>query len=125
MLLVSCCPRSSAGLTLLLLDRQVGTHFFLPDEGGNAVLYQHVFWFFGHPEVYIMILPAFGVISEVIPVFSRKPIFGYKAIAVLDRRDRLPLDARLGAPHVHGRAADLAPGLLHDRVDGDRRSRPG
>ena len=68
-------------LTLLLLDRQAGTSFFLPDEGGSAVLYQHMFWFFGHPEVYIMILPAFGMISEIIPVFSRKPIFGYKAIA--------------------------------------------
>ncbi len=71
----------AAGLTLLLLDRQVGTHFFLPQKGGSAVLYQHIFWFFGHPEVYIMVLPAFGIWSEVIPVFSRKPIFGYKAIA--------------------------------------------
>jgi cytochrome c oxidase subunit I len=81
-LLVLALPALSAGLTLLLLDRQAGTHFFLPGEGGNAVLYQHVFWFFGHPEVYIMILPAMGVISEVIPVFSRKPIFGYTAIAL-------------------------------------------
>ena len=80
-----CCslvlPALSAGLTLLLLDRQAGTHFFDPAQGGNAVLYQHVFWFFGHPEVYIMILPAFGIISEVLPVFARKPIFGYKAVA--------------------------------------------
>ena len=81
-LLVAVLPMLSAGLTLLLLDRQAGTHFFLPGEGGNALLYQHVFWFFGHPEVYIMILPGFGVISEVIPVFSRKPIFGYTAIAM-------------------------------------------
>jgi cytochrome c oxidase subunit 1 len=80
-LLVIILPVIGAGLTLLLLDRQVGTHFFLPSEGGSAVLYQHVFWFFGHPEVYVMILPAFGIISEVIPVFARKPIFGYKAIA--------------------------------------------
>jgi cytochrome c oxidase subunit 1 len=80
-LIVLVMPVIGVGLTLLLLDRQVGTHFFLPDQGGNAVLYQHLFWFFGHPEVYIIILPAMGVISEVIPVFSRKPIFGYKAIA--------------------------------------------
>jgi cytochrome c oxidase subunit 1 len=82
LLLVLTLPALSAGLTLMLLDRQAGTHFFEPDHGGNAVLYQHVFWFFGHPEVYVMILPAFGIISEVIPVFARKPIFGYKAIAV-------------------------------------------
>jgi cytochrome c oxidase subunit I len=81
-LLVMVLPALSAGLTLLLLDRQAGTHFFLPEEGGSAVLFQHVFWFFGHPEVYVMILPAMGIISEVIPVFARKPIFGYTAIAL-------------------------------------------
>ena len=81
LLLIVVIPVIATGVTLLLLDRQVGTHFFIPDQGGNAVLYQHLFWFFGHPEVYIIILPAMGVISEVIPVFSRKPIFGYKAIA--------------------------------------------
>jgi cytochrome c oxidase subunit 1 len=80
-LLIVVIPVIATGVTMLLLDRQAGTHFFLVNEGGNAVLYQHLFWFFGHPEVYIIILPAMGVISEVIPVFSRKPIFGYKAIA--------------------------------------------
>jgi cytochrome c oxidase subunit 1 len=80
-LLIIVLPALSAGLTMLLLDRQAGTSFFTPDEGGNATLWQHVFWFFGHPEVYIMILPVMGIISEVIPVFSRKPIFGYTAIA--------------------------------------------
>jgi cytochrome c oxidase subunit 1 len=81
-LLVLALPALSAGLTMLLLDRQVGTHFFIPSKGGSALLWQHVFWFFGHPEVYIMVLPAMGIISEVIPVFSRKPIFGYKAVAL-------------------------------------------
>ena len=80
-LLILILPMLSGGLTLLLLDRQLGTHFFIPDEGGSALLWQHVFWFFGHPEVYVMILPAFGIVSEVIPVFARKPIFGYAAIA--------------------------------------------
>jgi len=64
-----------------LLDRQIGTNFFDPVNGGSALLYQFVFWFYSHPAVYIMILPAFGIISEIIPVFSRKPIFGYKAMA--------------------------------------------
>ena len=80
-LLILVLPVIGVALTFLLLDRQTGTHFFLPNEGGSALLYQHLFWFFGHPEVYIIILPGMGVISEVIPVFSRKPIFGYKAIA--------------------------------------------
>ena len=80
-LLITTLPIVGAALTLLLLDRQAGTHFFLPDQGGNALLYQHMFWFFGHPEVYVMVLPAFGIVSEVLPVFARKPIFGYHAIA--------------------------------------------
>jgi cytochrome c oxidase subunit I len=78
-LLVLVLPTISAAVTLLLLDRQVDTTFFTGKDG--AILWQHMFWFFGHPEVYIMVLPAMGMISEVIPVFSRKPIFGYKAIA--------------------------------------------
>jgi cytochrome c oxidase subunit I len=80
LLLLFALPALSAGLTMMLTDRADLTHFFVPEEGGSAVLYQHVFWFFGHPEVYIMILPAFGIISEVIPVFARKPIFGYTAL---------------------------------------------
>jgi cytochrome c oxidase subunit I len=81
-LLILVLPVLSGGLTLLLLDRNFdGSHFFKPDQGGSLLLYQNVFWFFGHPEVYIMILPAFGMISEIIPVFARKPIFGYKAVA--------------------------------------------
>ena len=79
-LLLLALPTISAAVTLLLLDRQTGTEFFAPENGG-PVLWQHMFWFFGHPEVYIMVLPAMGMLSEIIPVFSRKPIFGYKAIA--------------------------------------------
>jgi cytochrome c oxidase subunit I len=74
-------PVIAGAVTLLLTDRHFGTCFYDPSCGGSALLWQHLFWFFGHPEVYIMILPAFGVISEVLPVFARKPIFGYKAIA--------------------------------------------
>ena len=80
-LLLAVLPTLSAGLTLLLLDRQAGTNFFDPTGGGSPLLWQHAFWFFGHPEVYVLILPAMGIISEVLPVFARKPIFGYKAVA--------------------------------------------
>ncbi|MFQ4168337.1 cytochrome c oxidase subunit I [Scytonema millei] len=74
-------PVLAAGLVLLLFDINFGTSFFKPDAGGNVVLYQHLFWFYSHPAVYLMILPIFGIMSEVIPVHARKPIFGYKAIA--------------------------------------------
>ena len=81
-MLIFVLPELAAGLTMLFLDRHSSTHFFIPSEGGSAILWQHVFWFFGHPEVYIMILPAMGIVSEIIPVFARRPIFGYKAVAL-------------------------------------------
>jgi cytochrome c oxidase subunit 1 len=69
-----------AGAVMLLLDRTAGTGFFLPARGGDALLWQHLFWFFGHPEVYVIMLPGFGAILEIFPVFARKPIFGYRLI---------------------------------------------
>jgi cytochrome c oxidase subunit 1 len=75
-------PALTAALVMLLLDRRFGATFFLPSEGGDPILWQHLFWFFGHPEVYIVILPFFGILSEVIPVFSRKPLFGYRAFVL-------------------------------------------
>ncbi|MGI8929238.1 MAG: cytochrome c oxidase subunit I, partial [Candidatus Limnocylindrales bacterium] len=78
-LLLFAVPVLTAGLMMLFIDRNYGGGFFDPAAGGNPILWQHVFWFFGPPEVSILILPAFGIVSEILPVFSRKPLFGYKA----------------------------------------------
>jgi cytochrome c oxidase subunit 1 len=78
-LVVMATPVITSALIMLFIDRNLGGHFFDPATGGNAILYQNVFWFYSHPAVYVMILPAMGIISEVLPVFSRKPLFGYKA----------------------------------------------
>jgi cytochrome c oxidase subunit I len=78
-LILLATPVLTAGLIALFIDRNYGGAFFEPSAGGNPILWQHIFWFFGHPEVYIVILPAMGVVSEILPVFSRKPLFGYRA----------------------------------------------
>src|SRR3954463_4955229 len=80
-LLILALPVVAGAVTMLLTDRHFGTHFYDPTNGGSPLLWQPLFWFFVHPEVYIMFLPGFGIVSEVLPVFSRKPIFGYKAVA--------------------------------------------
>ncbi|MAQ12860.1 MAG: cytochrome c oxidase subunit I [Chloroflexota bacterium] len=80
LLLVLAFPVITVGLIELTMDRNFGTHFFIPAEGGDPVLWQHLFWVFGHPEVYILILPAMGIVSEILPTFSRKPLFGYPFI---------------------------------------------
>jgi cytochrome c oxidase subunit 1 len=79
-LLIAVMPVLAGAVTMLLTDRHLDTHFFNAAGGGDPVLFQHIFWFFGHPEVYIIAIPAFGVISQVIPAFSRKPLFGYASM---------------------------------------------
>jgi cytochrome c oxidase subunit 1 len=98
-LILFAFPSITAALALLLFDRHLGGGFFDPTQGGAPILWQHLFWFFGHPEVYILVLPYFGIGSEVIPVFSGKPLFGYRymVLAVVAS----PSSMGVWATHAH------------------------
>ena len=113
-MVVLAFPVLTGALIMLLADREFGAQFFEPQLGGTPILFQHLFWFFGHPEVYIIALPFFGVVSEVIPVFSRRPLFGYKGIILATLAIDRAVDIGVGAPHVHDRCRGAAVLRRHD-----------
>ena len=110
-------PAITVGLILLIFDRLFGANFFERRTAATPLLWQHLFWIFGHPEVYILILPAMGIVSEILPTFSRKPLFGYPSWSSRPSH-RLPGVRRLEPPHVHlGMGPSPTPLRLDDDVD--------
>ncbi|MCU0532855.1 MAG: cytochrome c oxidase subunit I [Hydrococcus sp. Prado102] len=101
-------PALTAGAVMLLFDLSVGTSFFTPERGGNPILYEHFFWFYSHPAVYVMVLPVFGVFSELLPVHARKPLFGYRVIAV----SSILITIISGLVWVHHMYASATPGWM-------------
>ena len=114
-MVIFAMPAVMLASTALIMDRLVGTHFFNPAEGGDALLWQHLFWFFGHPEVYIIFMPAPGFVSSIVPTFARRPIFGYPAMVLSLIATALPRLRPVGAPHVRDRPAAARQQLLHRR----------
>jgi cytochrome c oxidase subunit 1 len=108
LLILMAFPVLTAALAMLYADRHFGAHFFDPNGGGSAILWQHLFWFFGHPEVYILILPYFGVITDIIPTFSRKPVFGYKGM-IFATLSIAGLSVGVWAHHMFATGAVLLP----------------
>ena len=114
-LLIAVMPVLAGAVTMLLTDHFFGTAFFTAAGGGDPVMFQHIFWFFGHPEVYILILPAFGVVSEIIPTFSRKPLFGYDSMvyATDEIFSKISTEGMKGIPFLDKIISSLVDGFVN------------
>ena len=110
LIMVLGTPVLAIAVALVAVERVLHVGIFDPALGGDPILFQHLFWFYSHPAVYIMVLPGMGVVSEIVPCFSRRPIFGYKLDRVLEHGDRGPRLPGLGPPHVRHRASRCTPG---------------
>jgi cytochrome c oxidase subunit 1 len=113
LMIIFAMPTVMLGANLVQVDRMLGTHFFNPAEGGDPLLWQHLFWFFGHPEVYFIFIPGLGFISSIIPTFARRPMFGHERDRAVADRHRLPLVRSVGAPHVRDEPPRARQELLH------------